>query len=222
MNTFSKVMLGLVGTFVVAAGAACYLHPKVKTLAELQSSTVSITMADGATCSGWVLKGSHKVITAAHCVETDNGIYSVMQVDFHDGTGKHLFMPSKVGDITGEKPDLAVLEPLPKEKIKWPEGLSVCPFKPYYREPLLMFGDPLGFPQAISGGYVSNPAQKVVGAREAPYIQYDGALSPGNSGGAAVDVEYQCVIASADALIQSYSGSAINFLEPADRLSELK
>jgi len=219
----AKVFLAVaLTTFAVAGAAIIAFAPKVKTLAELQASTVSITMADGATCSGWVLKGSHKVVTAAHCVETDNGTYSAMQVDFHDGTGKHLFMPEKVGNIKGEEPDLATLIPMPNEKVKWPEGLSVCPFKPYYREPLLMFGDPLGFPQAISGGYVSNPAQKVVGAREAPYIQYDGALSPGNSGGAAVDVEYQCVIASADALIQSYAGSAVNFLEPAARLSELK
>jgi S1-C subfamily serine protease len=221
MNTFSKAMLTLVGTLTVVVGGMYYLHPKVKALAELQASTVSLTMDNGATCSGWVLKGSHKVITAAHCVAEDAPDAKV-QVDFHDGTGKHLFVPSKVGDVTGTKPDLAVLVPLPSEKVKWPEGLSVCPFTPYYREPLLMFGDPLGFPQAISGGFVSNPAQKVIGAREAPYIQYDGALSPGNSGGAAVDVEYQCVIASADALIQSFAGSAVNFLEPASRLSELK
>lgn len=202
-----------------AASAAYYFHPTVKTLAELQASTVSLTMSDGATCSGWVLKGSKTVVTAAHCV-ADEGNAEV-SVDFHDGTGVHKFVPQKVGDVEGAKPDLATL--VTKDNtIKWPEGLTPCPFKPYYLEPVYLFGDPLGFQKTITMGSISNPSQPFPSVRDTPYIQYDGSLTPGNSGGAVVDIKYQCVLASADGLIQPPNGDPVKFLEPISRLGELK
>lgn len=218
MNS-TKTFAAVAATVLAASiGIAYMAHPKVKSVQELQQSTVSLTMADGAACSGWVLAGSHKVVTAAHCV-ADEGNAEVA-VDFHDGTGVHKFVPEKVGDITGAKPDLATL--VTKDNtVKWPEGLSPCPFKPYYLEPVYLFGDPLGFQSAITIGSISNPYQVVKSAREAGYIQYDGSLSPGNSGGAVVDIEHQCVIASADALISPYTGDSVKFLEPISRLGEI-
>lgn len=220
MNT-TRVSAIAAAVLIGAAFFTAYaFHPKVRSLQDLQKSTVSLTMADGATCSGWVLAGSHKVITAAHCVSDEPPVAPV-QVDFHDGTGKHLFIPEKVGDVEGTKPDLAVLIPMPNMKLTWPAGLAPCPFKPTYLEPVYLFGDPLGFQQVITIGSIASPSQPFPSVRDAPYIQYDGSLTPGDSGGAVVDIKHQCVIASADGLLAPPAGDPIKFLEPVSRLGEL-
>lgn len=219
MNKMYAGMSVVSAALAVGFSVAAYNHPKVHSLAELQASTVSLQMASGATCSGWVRQGTHEVVTAAHCVADEPK--SPVAVDFHDGTGLHVFVANKIGDINGVKPDLAVLT-TKDDKIKWPEGLPLCNFKPYYLESVFLFGDPLGYQKVITTGNISNPSQAVPQARDTPYIQYDGSLTPGNSGGAVVDIKYQCVIASADALLEAPNGDSLKFLEPADRLGELK
>lgn len=193
-------------------------HSQTRSLEDLQKSTVSLKMSNGGSCSGWVLKDHQAVVTAAHCIVDDPT--GVVKVDFHDGTGDHDFHVAKMGTVEGDKPDLAVLT-TDDGKVKWPVGLPICHFKPYYLEQLFLFGDPLGFTKAITMGRVSNPSQVVGDIRQAPYIQYDGSLSPGNSGGAAVDVKEQCVMGSGEATIQSMAGDPVRFLEPASRLIEL-
>lgn len=212
-------LFSILVALAATVGVMVAFHPKVQSLQELQASTVSINMGTEGTCSGWVLKGSHKVVTAAHCMPSDPKV--PITVDFHDGTGIHSFTVDKVGEPEGTKPDLMTLVPADKSVVKWPEGLSICGFPAYYMESVLLFGDPLGFQQVITAGRVAQPAQKLPTIRDLPYIQYDGSLSPGDSGGPAVDVKEQCVIGSADGILNSYAGDGLKFLEPAARLKEI-
>lgn len=217
MNKTLLFIGALCSAIALFTGGYVLTHPHRATLQEMQKSTVSLKMTLG-TCSGWVLKDHQMVVTAAHCVADSPN--DPVAVDFHDGTGAHQFKVYKMGDIEGPKPDLAILVPVDGHKINWPKGLPICHFKPYYLEPLIFFGDPLGLPEAVTIGRISNPSQVVGQIRGTPYIQYDGSLTPGMSGGAAVDAKEQCVMGSGEATIQT-EGDAVRFLEQAVRLSEV-
>jgi Trypsin-like peptidase domain len=199
-------------------------------LRSIQKSTVYIRVDDpegsGAHewCSGWVLKNTHTVVTAAHC-EGPNPA-----VDFGDGV-YHPFTISIKGDRSWKtSPDLMTLVTA-DSTIKWPLGLSVCAFPAYYGEPLVLYGAPLGIKGSMTFGLVGNPSKvdndfdKNDGVTR-PFIQWDGKGLEGNSGGAAVDLDNQCVMGVMDyghlSSPQSGSDYGISFLTPASQLGELK
>ena|ERR1700679_4096070 len=168
-------------------------------------------------CSGWVLKGTHTVVTAAHCVGPNP------MVDMGDGV-YHPFKVDKIGDenwIIG--PDLMTLIS-DDATIQWPTGLPVCNFKSFYGEPLVVFGAPLLMRNSMTFGLVGNPEQYDFDVTR-PFIQMDGKLLEGNSGGAAVDIDNQCVMGIAEVihLSEPKSGSeyGIGLLTPADQLQEI-
>jgi hypothetical protein len=77
------------------------------TLEQKLENVVAVT-TDSGYCSGWVLKGTHEVVTAAHCAEGLDPT-AVLNVDFGDGK-KHPFHIQKLGDAddtTG--PDIMTL-----------------------------------------------------------------------------------------------------------------
>src|SRR5712664_595330 len=84
---------------------ACSIYTVDHVLKEQMSSVVSV-YSDGY-CSGWVLKGSHQVVTAAHCAPED--VTTPVGVDFGDGV-KHKFHVQYIGDTSYKKgPDLMTL-----------------------------------------------------------------------------------------------------------------
>ena len=189
-------------------------------------NVVSIQTAEGEYCSGWVLKGSHTVVTAAHCIPEDRT--EILGVDFGDGK-LHFFHAEKVGDQTWHQaPDLATLT-TNDTTVPWPVGEAVCTFKPYYGERLNLIGGPLGFPQSATVGSVSYPDRNmddIVAGPFGHFIQYDGALLPGNSGGPAFDSQTGCVMGVADFIYVATRDTdvpfGVNYLTPAYELELLK
>ena len=205
-------------------GHEAHTQQTAPALIQQLGSVVSIT-GDHSHCSGWVKAGTQEVVTAAHCTDGDNT--EILDVDFGDGKA-HPFHIKKKGDVTFVKgPDLMVLYTNDRT-INWPPGFAVCPFSPFYGEELVMMGGPLNRAKSVSFGRVGNPSVSLEdltsGAKYSRnLIEYDGQLLPGNSGGPAIDVLYQCVIGSAE-LIQSADPLAgasygLPFLTP---ISDLK
>jgi len=205
----------------------CAMVNVVPSIPQQLANVVSITPQEGEYCSGWVLKGSHTVVTAAHCSPDD--MTSVINVDFGDGVN-HPFHIQYLGKDTeggAHLPDLMTLT-TNDDSIKWPVGFEVCKFEPYYGEALQLMGGPLGRSKTVSWGHVSNPNRDV--SSEDPdygsYIQYDGAMFPGNSGGPAIDMEHGCVMGSSDFMQPMHVGSVpipvgLNFLTPMSQLKEI-
>lgn len=196
------------------------------TIEQSMKNVVSIMTAEGEYCSGWILKGSKTVVTAAHCIPENRT--EPLGVDFGDGV-IHLFHAEKVGDMEfNQGPDLATLT-TSDATVKWPVGMAVCSFKPYYSEQLDLMGGPLGFSQSVTIGRVSNPDRNMDDIVMGPFghfIQYDGALLPGNSGGPAIDSETGCVMGVADFIYVAARDTdvpfGVNYLTPATELSALK
>lgn len=216
----------VIGTFVhMNYESSKYVPPP--TLEQQLSNVVSIYTQAGSYCSGWVLKGTHTIVTAAHCVEPDDLTQPVI-VDFEDGTGYHAFHIQKYGDSTFHQgPDLMTLT-TNETNIKWPSGLGVCTFKPYYGEELNMMGGPLGYSKSTTFGSVSTPDRNLDDAVAGPFghfIQYDGALLPGNSGGPVIDASSGCVMGVGELdLVKGEDGVPymIALLTPASELADLK
>jgi S1-C subfamily serine protease len=232
---FTKIgsFLGSVA-FAVLVALSCHAEYEVvqqvqpPSLEQQLGNVVSIYTADGhAYCSGWVLKGTHTVVTAAHC--TDDMIAQLF-IDFGDGK-PHPFHVQKYGDSNWKiGPDLMTLT-TNDATIHWPAGLGVCPFKPYYGEAVNLVGGPLAYEKTLSQGHISNPSRdmndKIPNTTYAgAMIQYDGVMLPGNSGGPAIDQEVGCVLGVADFIVPVMPDFpypyGLTFLTPASDLGKLK
>lgn len=192
--------------------AACTSVPvKQPSLTDLQASVVRVETSSGV-CSGWVDQGTHHVITAAHCFDFSPGEAVVTFNDGHQG----LYITQKISDdALDASSDHAIL--VPKEEVKdVPVGLPLCDFKPYYGEPVVMMGNPLGVDHMMNFGHISNPrsSDNVIGV--------DINLLPGNSGGPVIDMEHGCVIGSAEEIQLAIPGSriplGIPYAAPVDNL----
>lgn len=214
MNVLTKIgaFLGTVA-FVLLATAAGHVYYEtnnvsktVPTLEQMQANTVEIITSDGI-CSGWVHNG--KVLTAAHCFSS---VGEQALVLFY-GTDKPVsFTVDALGDSSGPLVhDLATLVPQDKNT-KMPKGLDVCTTKPYYGEPVVVFGNPLGVDWLMQFGRVANPDFSSFirddlknGEHE---IVLDTQIWPGNSGGAVVDTDQGCVIGQSEAIILATPGTS--------------
>lgn len=211
MNMF----LGLMTAGVVALNTiGCATTNTPPDLKSLQKNTVSISVDDGI-CSGWVLRDQQVIVTAAHC-DGDNPV-----ADFGDGV-KHPLKVAKKGDDSWKNgPDLMIYKSEDKS-IVWPKGLPVCPFNPYYGQSIVLMGSPLGSEWSMSWGRVSKPSDR---SHNRSFVQVDAKVLPGNSGGAAIDLDVGCVVGIADfiqkASYASDSPYGLNYLTPATELSEL-
>jgi hypothetical protein len=204
------------------------------TIADNIKNVVAITIDDQYYCSGWVKKGTHEIITAAHCADGSPS-EQVFEVDFGDGK-KHPFHEKKVGDANlFNGPDLMILYTSSDEdkKIKWPVGFDTCHFPVYYGEPLELFGGPLARSGSVFFGRVGNPSVDLSDQMDgAPtfakhMIEWDGEMFPGNSGGPAVDVEHNCVVGSAEMSQRADHGMGqnpmgVNFFTPISDLERIE
>lgn len=191
-------------TITLAAQAA---GPSLTTL---QDSVVRLDMSDGS-CSGWILKGSNKVMTAGHCFEGSktNGPVEAL-ITFNDG---HVakYQVSKLGDASSVLRDFAVLVP-EGDPGKLPAGLAVCKDAPYYGEPIVLMGSPLGVNKVMFFGEVANPSYKTYDGDPfkdvAGGVVINSQMFPGNSGGPIMDMNTGCVLAQAELLLEPTSGIA--------------
>lgn len=220
-------------TFIVATtGLHAYTSTNVvtpPTLEQQLSNVVAIQTIGGDYCSGFVKAGTHEIVTAAHCL---GGIDPVVPVAvlFEGSKDIRIFHVQKRGDENlREGPDLMTLttDTDTQAQIKWPAGLAVCTFKPYYGEQLNLIGGPLAFSSTISFGKVSNPDRNMDDSTRSTFghfIQYDGALMPGNSGGPAIDATQGCVMGVAEMLYaKPVAGQVYDlaFLTPITELEHL-
>ena len=140
---------------------------------------------------------------------------------------QHPFHIRKKGDQKFDTgPDLMTLTTNDRT-INWPGGFDVCPFSATYGEELAVMGGPLGRSKSVSFGRVGNPVvslEDITGPKKFArgFVLFDGQVLPGNSGGPAVDVLYQCVIGSAE-LVQPAEPMAgvpygLSFLTPISDL----
>lgn len=180
----------------------------------LQKSTVSLYSDDGR-CSGWVLKDTQTIITAAHCAGKE------VTADFGDGV-KHSLVEEKKGDESWKTgPDLMIYKSA-DPTIVWPKGLAICPFDAYYGQAIVLMGSPLGAEWSMSWGRVSKPVEHV---QNRSFIQVDARALPGNSGGPAIDLDKGCVVGVAE-FIQVAAPEVpvpygLNYLTPAVDLKEI-
>ena len=199
-NLIAFIGAALFSTYALAAGPS---------LTDLQDSVVRLDLPDGGTCSGWVLKGSNKVMTAAHCFETADPKVKATKatVTFNDAhTAKYHIV--KMGKADSVLRDYAVLAP-DGEAGRIPEGLSVCTNEPVYGQPIVAMGYPLGVDRVMFFGQVANPvyhATEEFSKDLEGTVVFSSQMYPGNSGGPIIDITTGCVVAQAELLVQPAAG----------------
>jgi len=219
-------------SILVLAGLHMYVNPqkmepvKTPSVVSLQQSVVEITLL-GEVCSGYVLKGTQEVVTAAHCLPDDDT--AVLQVKFQGDNSPHPFHVKKKGDHNfANGPDLALLY-TNDTTIKWPVGLPSCSKPGALGDPLAMFGSPLGTSNNVSFGHLSNVAvdltERLDGAPYAKnFIGYDGQAMPGNSGGPVVNLDTGCVVGVAEAILgaNQVSNYGVNLATNINELGKIQ
>jgi S1-C subfamily serine protease len=228
---FTAIAIGCAGLAACIGYTSEQLKTSVPPVAELQKSVVDITIKETITgtpvggCSGWVLKGSHNVVTAAHCMATED---VTLYANFGDGVD-HELKTVAVGDFNWKTgPDLAILTPTDDKSITFPVGLPVCTKPVQIGDFLGLFGSPLGIKSNVSFGYVSNVGIDVSGLSQGSpeftkhFLGYDGQAFPGNSGGPAVKLNEGCVVGVAEFIFGGNgSNYGINALTPIGDLEKL-
>jgi S1-C subfamily serine protease len=208
--------------------------PTPETVARVKKATVLIRVQykDGkqASGSGFVEKTSGLVVTNAHVVgllSSKDSRWAIINLVVNSGEGDKEYTLAGVveeGDYDSEN-DLAIIHPKiieVGERHVVPDGL-VVPKNPGLVElqNLVVFGFPLG---TQLGAEISVRPTKVSSIRKDPkdpkklkYIQVEGAMTHGNSGGPVIDTKGN-VVGVAVAGIQ---GENINLAIPSEKVVEL-
>lgn len=193
--------------------------PPIPTVVEMQQSAVTITTDEG-TCTGWVKKGTHRVVTAAHCVPDSNTV----NVDFGDGI-QHRFQAKYKGDANNATAHDVATFTTEDANIKWPVGLSSCTFKPYVGENLAAIGDALALGTAVTFGQVGKTLidfhEKSGYKYDNDYIGYTGNLYHGMSGGPVVDVKAGCVMGIVEGGVGASEGTSYSVVTPITDLESV-
>lgn len=194
-------------SFAALLGCAYHMHDQATkanenappTLATLQDSVVRVQSTTGI-CSGFVLAGTHKVVTAAHCFDFAAGQAIITFNDQH----QELYHTETVStDPSDPISDRAVLVPDQDAGVKFPVGLNICKAAPAYGDPIVMMGSPLGIDQVMSFGHIGKPMDGDLG------IIIDIALMPGNSGGPVIERDTGCVVGTAEMIHLAVPGSDV-------------
>ncbi len=155
-------------------------------VAKVDPSVVTIAVGPGGIGSGVVYREGGFVITNAHVV----GDAKQVEVELADGTRT----PAEVL-ATDEITDLAVLR---TERRDLP-AVKFSTVQPRVGELVLAMGSPLGFQNSVTAGIVSGLGREIPGAAAqgarslVDLVQTDAAISPGNSGGALVNIAGEIV-----------------------------
>jgi len=196
----------------------------ISMLAEVRDGVlgVSVTTADGGgTGSGVVYKregNEYYMVTNEHVVEGATQITIV-----YEKNGLLFEISSSFIELLGADPvtDLAVL------KFTSTESFSVIPLSDSYDLALGEFvyaiGNPLGYEYygTVTMGVVSGLARFVNdGTFDATLLQHDAAISPGNSGGALVNINGELVGINNMKLVQDFV-SGINFAIPSNTVKRV-
>ncbi|HEY8474706.1 MAG TPA: trypsin-like peptidase domain-containing protein [Natronosporangium sp.] len=153
-------------------------------VAQVEPSVVTVLVGEGLG-SGVVVRDGGLVVTNEHVVR------GAQEVELALAGGERV--PAEVVGADAYT-DVAVLQ---AERTDLPPARFRAELPPV-GEPVLAVGSPLGFRNTVTFGIVSGVGREIPGAaRESPalvdLIQTDAAISPGNSGGALVDLSGQVV-----------------------------
>jgi len=177
---------------------------------EVAPSVVSINtgITEG---SGFVFSREGYIITNHHVVG-GVGDDTVIEVTFMDGTAVR-------GEIVAADPyvDLAVL------KVNLPKGVKPLTLgdssKVKVGEPVLVLGNPLGYPSSLTAGIVSQThrSMEAEGNYVVPaVIQFDAAVNPGSSGGPVLNYEGEVIGVVTQAL-----GEGMGFAIPSNTVKKV-
>lgn len=196
----------------------------VNMLGEVRSGVLGVsvmTLEGGGSGSGVIYKKEgtdYYMVTNEHVVEGATSINIV-----YEKNGLLFEISSSNIELLGADPvtDLAVL------KFSSNEDFSVVPFSDSYSLELGEFvyaiGNPLGYDYygTVTMGVVSGLARFFNdGSFDATLLQHDAAISPGNSGGALVNINGELVGINNMKLVQDYV-SGINFAIPSNTVKRV-
>jgi serine protease DegQ len=184
---------------------------------EVEASVVTIFTANGLG-SGVVYHTDGTIVTDAHVVEDQSKQpFDTVQVQFADGSRSDADVVA-VDDAT----DVGVIK---AQRSKLPAA-TFSTSTPIVGQLAVVLGSPLGLAETVTAGIVSALHRNMPPSPDAPQgildlIQTDAPISPGNSGGAVVDV-HSDVIGLSEAYLPPSSGAvAIGFVTPAATVTEV-
>lgn len=184
---------------------------------EIAPSVVTITTPIGLG-SGVVFQADGTIVTDAHVVENQSKKpFPTMQVQFADGKAASAKLVA-VDDVT----DVAVIT-ANRKKLPVPTFSST---EPQVGQMCVVIGSPLGLQETATAGIVSGLHRNMPPTSESPQglidlVQTDAPISPGNSGGAAVDGDGH-IIGLSEAYIPPSAGAvAIGFVTPASVVTDI-
>lgn len=162
----------------------CHGKPITQVVQQVEPSVVTIRTPQG--LGSGIVYRSNIILTDQHVVAVNEGqpqTYSHVQVSLADGT-------TLTGKVVGSDvpTDLAVIK-VPRDNLP---PLTFRTSLPQQGETVLAVGSPLGFSSSVTQGIVSALGRDLPSSSTTPplvdLIQTDAPISPGNSGGALVDV----------------------------------
>lgn len=184
---------------------------------EVEASVVTILTASGLG-SGVVYRADGTIVTDAHVVENENKQpFDTVQVQFADGSQSAADVVA-VDDAT----DVGVIK---AKRTKLPAA-TFSDSAPVVGQLAVVLGSPLGLAETVTAGIVSALHRNMPPSQDSPQgildlIQTDAPISPGNSGGAVVDVGAK-VIGLSEAYLPPSSGAvAIGFVTPASTVTDV-
>jgi serine protease DegQ len=184
---------------------------------EVEASVVTVVSANGLG-SGVVYHADGTIVTDAHVVEDESKQpFDTVQVQFADGSRSDADVVA-VDDAT----DVGVIK---AQRSSLPAA-TFSTSTPIVGQLAVVIGSPLGLAETVTAGIVSALHRNMPPSQDAPQgildlIQTDAPISPGNSGGAVVDVHGD-VIGLSEAYLPPSSGAvAIGFVTPAATVTEV-
>lgn len=180
-------------------------------VARVEPSVVTVLAGQGQG-SGVVYRDGGYIVTNRHVVEGQNEVV----VALADGsrTRAEVFATDALTDLAVVRAERRDLPPA-----RFADRL------PRRGEPVLAVGSPLGFENSVTAGIVSGLGREIPGAAQrsralVDLIQTDAAISPGNSGGALIDMNGE-VVGINEAYLPPETGAvALGFAIPAATVTD--
>lgn len=156
---------------------------EIPSVVEHVSSSVVSVITDQGEGSGVIWSQDGTIVTNDHVVQNASSV----EVTFADGKSAKASVES-----TDAYDDLAVIK---ADRTGLPAAKFVKTMPPV-GTPVVAIGNPLGFENSVTQGIISGTRRAIPGANSTSLVdlvQTDAAISPGNSGGALVDLNEEVV-----------------------------